>query len=144
VTDVTSSTDLPRREPVTLKATSIQRMLGIDLAADEVTRIFKAWVLPSRPTQTAVAGCALRPAGALIWAARPTYWRKSRASTVTTTFPLSPSAVRRQWVLWRSRNTAISDQAAAGRSGIQRGHYLQLCEPGASAAHRPGDRAGRT
>ena len=40
VTDVTSSTDLPKREPVTLKAASIRRMLGIDLAADEVTRIF--------------------------------------------------------------------------------------------------------
>ena len=40
VTDVTSSTDLPQREPVTLKAVSIQRMLGIDLASDEVTRIF--------------------------------------------------------------------------------------------------------
>ena len=40
VTDVTSSTDLPQREPVTLKAASIQRMLGIYLAADEVTRIF--------------------------------------------------------------------------------------------------------
>jgi phenylalanyl-tRNA synthetase beta chain len=40
VTDVTSSTDLPQRESVTLKAASIQRMLGIDLAADEVTRIF--------------------------------------------------------------------------------------------------------
>ena len=40
VTDVTSSTDLPQREPVTLKAASIQRMLGIDLASDEVTRIF--------------------------------------------------------------------------------------------------------
>ena len=41
VTDVTSSTDLPRREPVTLKANSIQRMLGIDLESDEVMRIFK-------------------------------------------------------------------------------------------------------
>ena len=41
VTDVTSLTDLPRREPVTLKAISIQRMLGIDLASDEVMRIFK-------------------------------------------------------------------------------------------------------
>jgi len=40
VTDVTSSTDLPQHEPVTLKATSIRRMLGIELAADEVTRIF--------------------------------------------------------------------------------------------------------
>jgi phenylalanyl-tRNA synthetase beta chain len=40
VTDVTSSMDLPQREPVTLKAASIRRMLGIDLAADEVTRIF--------------------------------------------------------------------------------------------------------
>ena len=40
VTDVTSSTDLPQREPVTLKAVSIQRMLGIDLASDEVMRIF--------------------------------------------------------------------------------------------------------
>ena len=40
VTDVTSSTDLPQREPVTLKAASIRRMLGIDLAADEVNRIF--------------------------------------------------------------------------------------------------------
>jgi len=40
VTDVTSSTDLPKREPVTLKAASIRRMLGIELAADEVTRIF--------------------------------------------------------------------------------------------------------
>ncbi len=40
VTDATSPADLPRREPVTLKATSIQRMLGIDLAANEVTRIF--------------------------------------------------------------------------------------------------------
>ena len=41
VTDVTSSVDLPKREPVSLKASSIRRMLGIDLAADEVTRIFK-------------------------------------------------------------------------------------------------------
>jgi len=40
VTDVTSSADLPQREPVTLKAASIRRMLGIDLAADQVTRIF--------------------------------------------------------------------------------------------------------
>ena len=40
VTDVTSSTDLPKSEPVNLKAASIRRMLGIDLAADEVTRIF--------------------------------------------------------------------------------------------------------
>ena len=40
VTDVTSSTDLPQREPVTLKAVSIQRMLGIDLASGEVMRIF--------------------------------------------------------------------------------------------------------
>ena len=41
VVDVTSAADLPQREPVTLKAASIQRMLGIDLASDEVTRIFK-------------------------------------------------------------------------------------------------------
>ena len=38
---MTSSTDLPKREPVTLKAASIRRMLGIDLASAEVTRIFK-------------------------------------------------------------------------------------------------------
>jgi len=41
VVDVTSAADLPQREPVTLKAASIQRMLGIDLAADQVTRIFE-------------------------------------------------------------------------------------------------------
>jgi phenylalanyl-tRNA synthetase beta chain len=40
VTDVTSSADAPQHEPVTLKAASIRRMLGIDLASDEVTRIF--------------------------------------------------------------------------------------------------------
>ena len=40
VTDATSPADLPRRAPVTLKAASIRRMLGIDLAANEVTRIF--------------------------------------------------------------------------------------------------------
>ena len=40
VTDVTSSADLPQRKPVTLKAASIRRMLGINLAADQVTRIF--------------------------------------------------------------------------------------------------------
>ena len=41
VTDVTSSVHLPKREAVSLKASSIRRMLGIDLASDEVTRIFK-------------------------------------------------------------------------------------------------------
>ena len=41
VLDVTSSENLPQREPVTLRATSIRRMLGIDLASDEVTRIFE-------------------------------------------------------------------------------------------------------
>jgi phenylalanyl-tRNA synthetase beta chain len=41
VTDVTSSADLPQREPVALRASSIRRMLGIDLASDEVTRILK-------------------------------------------------------------------------------------------------------
>ena len=40
VTDVTASTDLPKREPVILKSASIRRMLGVELAADEVTRIF--------------------------------------------------------------------------------------------------------
>ena len=51
--DVTSSSGFAQRDPVTLKAASIQRMLGIDLAADEVTRIFKGLGLQVEATQMA-------------------------------------------------------------------------------------------
>ncbi len=40
VTDVSSPADLPVHEPVTVRAAAIQQMLGIDIPAEEVTRIF--------------------------------------------------------------------------------------------------------
>ena len=39
VTDVSSPTDLPVHEPVAVRAAAIQQMLGINIAAEEVTRI---------------------------------------------------------------------------------------------------------